>query len=907
MDWQSVCIIDNKDGRDITERVVSIEKDCSISRYRVVFDNSPKEFQYGFNRITYHDDPVQVNVKDKLFFSKGKLQPEIKTILIFGEWCKIQYFDDVISTVPFTNLQYVRDKRSEKGISNIMDYLVEVSSIDDSRGLLSEEEPSFLETQLKSMPVREDSALYAFFNSDEPAPCIISGPIIAPFSSNKSQIDAIKNALQNNLSVIQGPPGTGKTQTILNIIANLIIRGYKIAVVSGNNEATRNVYEKLDNEKLGSLCATLGNIANIAAFFEKQPSKKDLKKLVEASDKSLNDNDMNRLESIVGKLYAAVIERAKLQAKISELRIEEKSNRFASIEYQLPEKSRLSGNLSSKQCLEYSAFIETLYSKKSWRFIKNLKMYRRFHFWPKNSFSPSQLVDYLQLRYYREKETELKQQIDDIDAKYPEEKKQQILGLFKRESLKKLYCELNKQYKNLEDCIFDSNDYRNDKDFLRYYPIVLSTTHSLKNCTPRGVLFDYVIIDESSQVDLASASIALGCAKNAVVVGDSRQLPHVIPSRLHEPLDEIRKKYILAPFMDYRRFSILESIQIKYGNRIPSTLLNEHYRCDPEIIGFCNKRFYDNQLIIQTTHREGCGITILETPSNTSIGRTNPRQAEIIATEILPGEKKRSEMGIVAPYRDQVELVNERIGDKDILVDTVHKFQGKERSTIVLSSTSDRILFKDNPDYVDFLNNPNLINVAVSRAKEHLYVIASKELLNQEGTLLQDLGKYVSYYSSSSKKVQSKVYSVFDLLFDDYAPILREMRERMLHVSEFDSENIIATVINDLCKTRKYGLLSFKHNYPLNRVIDVESVSDATDRNFILNPGTHCDFVIFDSLNKQIRLIIEVDGKQHDDFIQKRRDEMKDRILHGAGLKLIRIKTTDVNIQERIEKHLSNN
>lgn len=162
MDWQSVCIIDNKDGRDITERVVSIEKDCSISRYRVVFDNSPKEFQYGFNRISYYDEPIPINVKDKLFFSKGKLQPEIKAILVFGEWCKIQYFDDVISTVPFTNLQYVRDKRSEKGISNIMDYLVEVSSIDDSRGLLSEEEPSFLGTQLRSMPVREDSALYAF-------------------------------------------------------------------------------------------------------------------------------------------------------------------------------------------------------------------------------------------------------------------------------------------------------------------------------------------------------------------------------------------------------------------------------------------------------------------------------------------------------------------------------------------------------------------------------------------------------------------------------------------------------------------------------------------------------------------------------------------------------------------------
>ena len=36
----------------------------------------------------------------------------------------------------------------------------------------------------------------------------------------------VKNALENQISVIQGPPGTGKTQTILNIIANLLILMY---------------------------------------------------------------------------------------------------------------------------------------------------------------------------------------------------------------------------------------------------------------------------------------------------------------------------------------------------------------------------------------------------------------------------------------------------------------------------------------------------------------------------------------------------------------------------------------------------------------------------------------------------------------------------------------------------------
>lgn len=45
------------------------------------------------------------------------------------------------------------------------------------------------------------------------------------------------------ISVIEGPPGTGKTQTILNIIANIVMEGKNVAIVSNNNSATRNVLE----------------------------------------------------------------------------------------------------------------------------------------------------------------------------------------------------------------------------------------------------------------------------------------------------------------------------------------------------------------------------------------------------------------------------------------------------------------------------------------------------------------------------------------------------------------------------------------------------------------------------------------------------------------------------------------
>ncbi len=901
MDWKKYCVIDNKTNKDITDRIRKMHTNRLISRYIIYFYNREKEYEYSFDRLTCLKNPKVVDPTDMFVFIKGVLAADILLILKFSDWFKIQYSDGKLQTVREKDIQFIKDRKKEPLVNNVMNYLIEVADIEDDKQYQEKDEPNFLEKQLTSLPVLENTILSSFISQEDIHTNLDKSPVIAPFSSNESQLNAIHNALTYNISVIQGPPGTGKTQTILNIISNLLIRGKTIAVVSGNNEATRNVYEKLQKEGLGDICAFLGNTANIEEFFSHEHNKLGLLTYSAKFRNNISEYELKRQEKLVSEIYKSITEKAKIKATLEELKIEKEINDeiYEENKVKIPRQFRKAINASS--CLKIAAILEASAIRYP-SFFTRLKLLIVYKTRLKKKYDFAAIIDYLQNRYYTEKIKELEASFKKLDRRYSDKKKKEILDRYQIESKTYLMNVLKEKYYKLKEHKFYAGSYRRNQSFVEHFPIVLSTTHSLNNCTPQGVIYDYVIIDESSQVNLTSAAVALSRAKNIVVVGDSKQLPHIVPDRLKGPLELVKNKHSIPAYLDYRRYSLLESVQIKYGHMLPTTLLNEHYRCDPEIIGFCNKRFYDGDLIIETKHIENGGINIIETPSNTALGRCNKRQAEIIKTEILPSEKGNKDIGIVAPYRKQVALIKDYISDEGILVDTVHKFQGKERSTMILSTTSDRTILSEDPEHIDFLNNPNLINVAISRAKTHLYVVATSEALSQEGTLLGDLAKYVSYYCNSSKQIKTKIYSVFDLMYDEYSPILQNMAKHLLKVSEFQSENIIATVIDEICKERKYGILGFKHNYPLRKVVNPNEYSNLEERNFILSPGAHCDFIIFNKLNKKICLAVEVDGKQHEEKIQKSRDEKKDKILKEAGLKLLRIKTTDLNIKEQIEK-----
>ena len=83
-------------------------------------------------------------------------------------------------------------------------------------------------------------------------------------------------------------------------------------------------------------------------------------------------------------------------------------------------------------------------------------------------------------------------------------------------------------------------------------------------------------------------------------------------------------------------------------------------------------------------------------------------------------------------------------------------------------------------------------------------------------------------------------------------------------------------------------------------VIKANNLTDIDDLKFVSNINTHCDFLIYNTLNKEIEMVVEVDGSQHKEEIQANRDKRKDRLLTDAGIKILRLSTLSIECKEKI-------
>ena len=768
---------------------------------------------------------------------------------------------------------------------NVWEYLNEVAKyniipIDDDKSV------KLADKYAKMEFVAKNSLLEAYLNVDTYGKdkSTKSTPIF-PFGCNRSQYKAVKNALENKLSIIQGPPGTGKTQTILNILANLLLDGKTMEIVSNNNSAVENVKEKLEAEGLGFLCAQLGRASNKDAFVVGQTGI-----FPDMSSWKLKNADSIRREAIslsqdLQKLYECQEQLALCSEKLSEYK--RQIERFP---YKITIRKQYSQKLLDRFFRLSNRELERKH-RLSWLTRNILRLHRL----PFTDDAPDKLQYMLfdaRVKELEKQVWELSETVKGTDAKNKRLRELSML-ILKDHLFKK--CEIQKGRR-----VFNKDDiYLRTKEFLQEYPIVLSTTFSATSNINPAYKFDYLIMDEASQVDIAAGALALSCANNAVIVGDLKQLPNVVDTETEERVSAIFAKYGIAEAYRYSTNSFLSSICQLYPN-IPQTLLREHYRCDPLIIGFCSKQFYNGELIpMRKSETEFAPIRVVKTvKGHHARGTVNYRQVETIAQEIVPAlEERFTDIGIIAPYNNQVNALHAALEatGREYVTATVHKFQGRENDAIVLSTVDNQIR--------EFTDDPHLLNVAVSRAKKQFTLVVSAD--EQPDSNIRDLIDYIEYYQGECE--HSQISSIFDLLYEDYTQELVEFYKTHPRKSKFDSENLTYWAIRKEIEKRGLQHLGILMHYPLRHLITPSSTLTEEQRRYASHPWTHLDFLIYDTVSHKARLAIEVDGTRYHkaDSDQGRRDALKDSVLESIGLTLLRLSTAGSQEGEKIGLALS--
>ncbi|MHB1755656.1 MAG: DEAD/DEAH box helicase [bacterium] len=358
-----------------------------------------------------------------------------------------------------------------------------------------------------------------------------------------------------------------------------------------------------------------------------------------------------------------------------------------------------------------------------------------------------------------------------------------------RDTLNKSYLSNDKKFKKSHDGLQAKFEL-----FSMITPCFVSTMHSIyKTLTyhkgggdnmeyPLSNFIDYLLVDEAGQCSPEIGALSFIFAKKAVVVGDTYQIEPVYS--LKGNMDYNLFKYIAEMSISESDFeslpfnchsgSVMKIAQNnsnfwEFGELERGLYVLEHRRCPREIIDFSNKLIYKDKLRYpgNSDFKNMVKNPILpdqipwrffdisgkcDIASNGS--RTNKNEINAIIQWIkdnfsyltinkTPLEKT---IAVITPFKAQSDIIHrelsEELNNNNIITGTVHALQGAEQKIILFSMVYDETMAGRDLLIDKYIN---IINVAVSRAKQSFYLFGNKELFlkAKSNSATKLLGKYL--------------------------------------------------------------------------------------------------------------------------------------------------------------------
>ena len=665
---------------------------------------------------------------------------------------------------------------------------------------------------------------------------------------NLDQLLAINNAMKFPCAYIQGPPGTGKTNTIKNAIITAFFNETTVLFASYNNTPIDSVTESLSKLKYKgkTIPFPILRLGNTEKLKQAMAYINELRKKVSAIP--VFEDTLNKRKEDRKVRARQLSDLLKNYEEIVELK-----ERKESMEHLIKYQNKM-GNIGSISAFQMDIQMNQMNSlNQKIAGIGEISNDKVMELLDRNEEEFYQYLYFISAKYIKKLETKpFKELIDILDTDIEENEKVQKFAKYLKKS-------------------------ENIKLLQKVFPIMVTTCISAHKLGSPEILFDMVIIDEAGQCNVAISLVPIIRGKNMMLVGDPQQLRPVVL------LDDItnkklRKKYNINDEYDYKENSIYKTY-LACDAVSDEILLRCHYRSNKKIIDFNNKKYYNSKLEILTKSEEKEPLLFVDVENSRSeLKNTSPAEAaEILDYASLNRDKT---MAVITPFVNQRKLIETGIKDRkldNIVCGTVHAFQGDEKDVVLFSTAlSDRTT---DGTYNWLKNNKELINVAVSRAKEKLILLASKkELERLHGSDLDDdLYELVNYVRTNGQSVVTK----------------KQVSSRALGVQPFSTATENAFLDN---LTHALGNIWLSQSrYTIHKEVAISQVfQENLTHNALFYMGRF-DFVVYEKQGKaEIPILaIELDGREH--YTEEaviERDRKKNEICKAHNLQIIRVENS---------------
>lgn len=552
-----------------------------------------------------------------------------------------------------------------------------------------------------------------------------AGPMFALGALSTPQRNALRAAREHALSVVHGPPGTGKTHVLTMLILDQLARGQSV-LVCARNDAAINVIERFVRDQLG-----VGEvIVRGGRFAQLSELKRRLLQILkqgfvhfEQPGAALRSASPDHLAP-----QAWPIRKALRKARSKLRRLDRKQDRL------------------SRQ-IERSVAVE---SGDTGLVPRLLRLLQRLGLGQQRIMALHDLTQ----RWVAQLNQRNEAVLDTLQLQIQANVIRSVRT--RREQL----AQLARSFTAREHNQLELQASMNYRALTRPFPLWLSTLADLGQVAPLAPeLFDLVIIDEASQADTASALPALQRARRAVIIGDACQLRHVsfIPRDI-EARFAAAQSLNAATSPGFRDDSILEWANRHLTTGAASSFLDEHFRSAPGIIGFSNREFYADQLKLLTRMRRPHAdkALVLHRVQDGTRGRNDVNRREVeevvamlVQQAAVAADDTPRTIGVLSPFRAQVDAI-EKAARKTVDVQTLerhsvffgtaHEWQGEERDVVLFSACIDDASAAGS---LVFLSRPDVLNVAVTRARFEQHVFLSRSVQRLATDTL--FGRYIDW------------------------------------------------------------------------------------------------------------------------------------------------------------------